>query len=127
MTKLNAYRCDRCQGWVEEKDNTDALIVLKGKTAGRFRRDLCPPCVEKLELGEPDQVPVTTTAIPQSQKGIHHHSPEERALKVKKGRSLLQNGMSLEDVFSGLKITRSTWDRWNSEFDSASLSASRAD
>jgi hypothetical protein len=127
MTKLNAYRCDRCQGWVEEQDNTDALIVLKGKTVGRYRRDLCPPCIEKLELGEPDQAPVTTTVVPQPRIRRPRFSPEEKAAKVKEGRRLLAEGVDLDAMLGKLEISPSSWNRWNSEFVSASLSASAAD
>lgn len=128
MTKLNAYRCDRCEAWTEEKDNTDALIVLKGKTTGRFRRDLCPACIEKLDLGEPDQAPAPASQVLPPLRTRHRHTtPEERVALVKRGRKLLDNGATPEVVAKELGVALSTWNRWQTEFVSASLSASGAD
>jgi hypothetical protein len=128
MTKLNAYRCDRCQGWIEEKDNTDALIVLNGKTVGRFRRDLCPPCIEKLELGEPDEVPTPAAQVlPSTRRQRQHTTPEEKVALVRRGKQLLDNGMTRKAVAESLGIGLSTWNAWYRTVVSASLSASGAD
>jgi hypothetical protein len=46
---------------------------------------------------------------------------------VRRGRKLLDNGATPEEVANTLEIAVSTWNRWQTEFVSASLSASAAD
>lgn len=128
MTKLTAYKCDKCGDWTEEKDISDAQIILKGKSQGRYRLDMCPPCVTKLDLGEAEQVPTPTpTHLPPTRPRHRHTTPEERVALVKRGRKLLDNGATPEEVAKNLEIAVSTWNRWQTEFVSASLSASEAD
>ncbi len=127
MAKLTAYRCDRCDEWVEETDVTHAVTLLKGKRTGRYVEDLCDPCAEKAVPSEtkpaPEPTRITLPPAGPRRKQVKRN-PEEVAAALRQGRDLLGEGKTLENVYAALGVSESTWKRWTRLADS--LSASRS-
>lgn len=100
--KVNAYRCDRCEAWVEEVNVTHAVTVLKGRRTGRHAEDLCESCAEKV---------LPSDAEPARQRGPRRNA-EQIAEALQTGGQMLSEGASLEEVCAMLNILPSTWKHW---------------
>lgn len=125
--KVNAYRCDRCNEWVDEDGVTHGVIDLKGRVTAKYKVDLCLGCAEKEEPKDVEPEPTATrTVLPrvEAPTGRYRRNPEQVAEALKIGTAMLADDRPLTAVLARLEITESTWKRWNEKVLAASASRS---